>query len=102
MNHDECRHYIDPVSNRLRKLIEANRLEEISAMSLSRLALGIFQFSRPNQLLPSIFDGLSSREMKFMIKNPRTITVARTTWRETTPWQNTSCALFSYPFPSPS
>ena len=25
MNHDECRHYIDPVASRLRKLTEANR-----------------------------------------------------------------------------
>ncbi|MEE4601869.1 MAG: GAF domain-containing SpoIIE family protein phosphatase [Desulfobacteraceae bacterium] len=33
MNHNECQHHIDPVSNRLRKLIEANRsLAEIESL----------------------------------------------------------------------
>ena len=33
MNHDECQHYIDPVSSRLRKLTEANRsLAEIESL----------------------------------------------------------------------
>ncbi|MGE5257241.1 MAG: PP2C family protein-serine/threonine phosphatase [Hyphomicrobiales bacterium] len=33
MNHNECQHYIDPVSNRLRKLTEANRsLAEIETL----------------------------------------------------------------------
>jgi sigma-B regulation protein RsbU (phosphoserine phosphatase) len=33
MNHTECQHYIDPVSNRLRKLTEANRsLAEIESL----------------------------------------------------------------------
>jgi phosphoserine phosphatase RsbU/P len=33
MNHNECQHYIDPVSNRLRKLTEANRsLAEIESL----------------------------------------------------------------------
>jgi sigma-B regulation protein RsbU (phosphoserine phosphatase) len=33
MNHNECRHYIDPVSNRLKKLTEANRsLAEIESL----------------------------------------------------------------------
>jgi hypothetical protein len=33
MNHTECQNYIDPVSNRLRKLIEANHsLSEIESL----------------------------------------------------------------------
>jgi len=45
MNHDECQHYIDPVSNRLRKLTAANRsLAEIE--SLNELLLRLMDLAK--------------------------------------------------------
>jgi hypothetical protein len=65
MNHNECQQYIDPVSNRLKKLTEANRsLAEIE--SLDNLLLRLMDLAKEVTAAEASIVYLYNSESRFL------------------------------------